>query len=564
MRWWLAALFALLSALTALLVAQVATRQADAALRDRAEELTAGHALAAAVAVRQGLERGNLEDVVAAAADRRGIALYVYGPDGQITASASDDAGGSAADPLARRAVAAALAGDRFIGSGDEGRRIVVALPVRDSRGALLAVASRPDLVDASGIVRGEIVRAAFWAVAVAALVGLLVAVAIALRLRRIAAAAAAIEAGSFDLALNPRFPDELGALAETVDRMRLRLRTSFDSLEHERDKLRRLLDQLQEGVVSIDAAGVVRASNEPAQRFLGRVREGEPFVDVWPGEPVKRMARALFERDAHAAELRLETEDARVVSVSGIPAGSGSEWAVLVFRDLTEQERRERAERDFVSNAAHELRTPLAGIVGAMEMLQAGAKELPADRDRFLSVIDRQVSRLERLARALLVLARAQTRQELPPLQPVALAPLLREAAAALDGLDAEVDIECGSEVAVLGNPDLLEQALTNLAVNAVKHGSPHVTLRALAAGEAVCVEIADRGPGISPGARDRVFDRFYSGEDGTRDGFGLGLAIVRESIRAMGGTIEVDSDPASAGTTVRILLASAKAKAA
>jgi signal transduction histidine kinase len=412
--------------------------------------------------------------------------------------------------------------------------------------------------------VRGEIVRAAFWAVAVAGLAGLLVAGAIALRLRRIAAAAAAIEAGNFDVALHPRFLDELGELARSVDQMRARLRTSFDTLQHERDKLRRLLDQLQEGVVSIDSAGVVRAANEPAQRYLGGVGEGEPIVDVWPGEPVKRMTRALFDHDAHPAELRIETEDGRVVSVSGIPAGSGSEWAVLVFRDLTEQERRERAERDFVSNAAHELRTPLAGIVSAMEVLQAGAKEIPDDRDRFLNVIDRQVSRLGRLARALLVLARAQTRQELPPLEPVALAPLLQEAARALDGMDAEVEVACDDEVSVLGNPDLLEQAFANLAVNAVKHGSPHVTLRGVRAGGSVLVEVSDRGPGIAVAARDRVFDRFYSGAGGTRDGFGLGLAIVRESISAMGGTIEVDSSPGGGGTTVRIRLASPKANAA
>lgn len=563
MRWWLAALFAVFAALTALLVAQVSSRQADAALRDRAEELTAGSALAATVALRQALERGNLQDAVEAAADRRRITLYVYDSDKRVVAAAPRGTRNAAGDALARKALAVALSGDRFIGSSEEGRRIVVGLPVRDTQGALLAIASRPDLVDAAGIVRGEIVRAALWAVLVAALAGLLVAGAIALRLRRIAAAAAAIEAGDFGLALDPRFHDELGALAHTVDRMRLRLRLSFDALEHERDKLRRLLDQLQEGVVSIDSGGIIRAANGPAQRYLGSVREGSPLVDPWPGEPVKRMTRSLFDEAARPAEARIETDDGRVLSVGGIPAGSGSEWAVLVFRDLTEQERRERAERDFVSNAAHELRTPLAGIMSAMDVLQAGAKEIPADRDHFLGVIDRQASRLGRLARALLVLARAQTRQELPPLEPVALAPLLVEAARAVDGLDAETLVECGDDTTALANPDLLEQAFANLAINAVKHGSRHVTLRARDEGGAVIVEIADRGPGVPLIDRERIFDRFFSGDDGTRDGFGLGLAIVRESIRAIGGTIDVDSEP-NDGTTVRIRLASAGTRAA
>lgn len=562
MRWWLAALFALFAALTALLVAQVSSRQADGALRDRAEELTAGNALAVAVAVRQALERGNLDDAVAAAAERRRIGVYVYDSDARVVASAPRGTGDAAGGPLARRALATALAGDRFIGSSDEGRRIVVGLPIRDTQGALLAIASRPDLVDAAGIVRSEIVRAALWAVVVAALAGLLVAGAIALRLRRIAAAAAAIEAGDFGIALHPRFDDELGALARTVDRMRVRLRTSFEVLEHERDKLRRLLDQLQEGVVSIDSAGVVRAANGPAGRYLRSVREGSPLVDPWPGEPVRRMMRSLFDEHAHAAEVRIETDDGRVVSVGGVPAGSDSEWAVLVFRDLTEQERRERAERDFVSNAAHELRTPLAGIRSAMDVLQSGAKEIPADRDHFLDVIDRQASRLGRLARALLVLARAQTRHELPPLEAVALGPLLDEAARALDGLDAEVQVQCDDDTAALANPDLLEQAFANLAVNAVKHGSQQVTLRARGEGDSVIVEVADRGPGVPPADRDRMFDRFFSGDESARDGFGLGLAIVRESIRAIGGTIDVDSS-SNGGTTVRIRLASAKVPA-
>jgi signal transduction histidine kinase len=122
-------------------------------------------------------------------------------------------------------------------------------------------------------------------------------------------------------------------------------------------------------------------------------------------------------------------------------------------------------------------------------------------------------------------------------------------------------VDVECRDDTTALANSDLLEQALANLAINAVKHGSPHVTLRARDEDAAVIVEVADRGPGVPPADRDRIFDRFFSGEE--RDGFGLGLAIVRESIRAIGGTIDVDGAP-DGGTTVRIRLASAKRQAA
>ena len=93
---------------------------------------------------------------------------------------------------------------------------------------------------------------------------------------------------------------------------------------------------------------------------------------------------------------------------VVGIPSQPDTDWALLVIDDLTEQERRELAEREFVSNAAHELRTPLTTIIGAVEVLQAGAKEDPVERDRFLAHIERESGRLARLARAMLTLARA------------------------------------------------------------------------------------------------------------------------------------------------------------
>src|SRR5205085_4688448 len=103
----------------------------------------------------------------------------------------------------------------------------------------------------------------------------------------------------------------------------------------------------------------------------------------------------------------------------------------VLVVRDdLSEQERRELAEREFVSNAAHELRTPLTTIIGAVEVLQAGAKDDPAERDRFLGHIEREAERLARLARALLTLARAHAGQERPRVEAVTLAGLLLDVA--------------------------------------------------------------------------------------------------------------------------------------
>ncbi|HJQ52154.1 MAG TPA: ATP-binding protein, partial [Gaiellaceae bacterium] len=230
--------------------------------------------------------------------------------------------------------------------------------------------------------------------------------------------------------------------------------------------------------------------------------------------------------------------------------------WALLVVDDLTEQERRELAEREFVSNAAHELRTPLTTIIGAVEVLQAGAKEDPAERDRFLAHIERESGRLARLARAMLTLARAHSGQEVPRVEAVELAPLLREVAAGLQPhAGVAVDVEVSDGLAVEANRDLLEQALRNLGENAAKHTARgSVVLRAYGDANTVSVEVEDSGPGIKPEVQRHVFDRFYRGERDAH-GFGLGLAIVRESVRTLGGRIELDSSPGQ-GTVFRILL--------
>jgi two-component system phosphate regulon sensor histidine kinase PhoR len=229
----------------------------------------------------------------------------------------------------------------------------------------------------------------------------------------------------------------------------------------------------------------------------------------------------------------------------------------MIVLDDLTEQERRELAEREFVANAAHELRTPLTTIIGAVEVLQAGAKDDPDERDRFLAHIEREAARLARLARALLTLARAHAGQEQPRAEPVELAPLLQEVADDLrprDGVAVEVD--CPPGLAASINRDLLEQALRNLGENAAKHTSAgHVVLRAYAEGKGLRVEVEDTGIGMSADTQRHVFDRFYRASDRDAEGFGLGLAIVRQSVRTLGGRVELDS-ALGKGTRVRLVL--------
>jgi signal transduction histidine kinase len=560
-RWWLALAVAGIAAVTAIAVAQVYRSTSESAIRMRAEELAAGSAVAAG----QRITRAETVDGIAAVASEieseRGLAVFVFDEEGRpltpVRALQVDVMDVPNVDEL----VAAALADRREVSSDDGRGQIAVALPLRAGPGhALIAVASRPDLEETLGIVREEIISAALWATLIGAVIGLVVATLITLRLRRIGAAAAEIERGRFDVPLEPRFPDELGALASSVDRMRKTLATSFARLEGERDRLARLLEQLQEGVVAVDRDLRIEVANTRARELLAaELTPGEPLPDPWPSPSLRTAAASLFDTDARTTSLRARTDEGATLVLAGIPPSPEAGTAVLVLTDITARDRRERAEREFVANAAHELRTPIAAIASAVEVLQGGAKDDPDARDRFLAAIERQSDRLTGLVHALLTLARAQTRAEPVRLEPVDVGPIVREVASGAAESGSDVTVECETKLAALAHADLLRQAIENVAGNAAKHAAGSaVLLRAYRDDGVVLVEIADDGPGMTTAQTRRAFDRFYRMSSGDDHGYGLGLAIARELVEAMDGRLRIESAP-GAGTTVRISLGAA-----
>jgi two-component system phosphate regulon sensor histidine kinase PhoR len=563
-RWWLGAAFAVVAATsTAIVVSQFSSRS-EQKFRSRAEQLAAGNAVLAARQLRTAIEQRTLDTSLPDVARRTNLDLFLYDGAGKLVAHAAPRAEPAPLPGQAAGILRDALAGHRDVTSTSDGRAVVAGLPLATSRTqALVALSDRPDLAAAIAIVSDQALRAGVIAGVIGVLVGLLLAQLIALRLRRLTAAAEALALGDFETPLGYRFRDEFGALAQSFDRMRRQLRRSFRRLEVERDRLRMLLERLHEGVVTIDQDLVVHFANAEARRLLGgRLAEGDELPEPWQGFALRGFAQSLFEEHPAPLQVHVSPDAEHAYGLVGIPAQPEIEWALLVIDDLTEQERRELAEREFVSNAAHELRTPLTTIIGAVEVLQAGAKDNPDQRDRFLAHIEREARRLARLARAMLTLARAHSGQEQPRVEPVGLAPLLREIADELRPRgEVTVDVECPAGLAARVNRDLLEQALRNLAENAAKHTSRgHVVLRGLGEGTTVALEVEDTGPGISAEIQRHVFDRFYRGERDA-EGFGLGLAIVRESVRTLGGRVELDSSPGE-GTLVRIVLEGARVR--
>ena len=376
-RWWLPAAFALIAAVTALAVAQVFQSQSQHALRAKAEDLAAGSAVGAASRVAGASDLAEARARADEQARRRRVALFLFDAEGRLLTDATSLGARWAAVPNSRELLGEALAGRRIVQSLDDGRRVTVALPLHNGpAAALVEVAARPDLLAASSIVRNRIWVAAAWATLIGAIAGIFVSLLITFRVRRIGGAAAAIAEGEFGSELNPRFPDELGRLATAVDTMRTKLRASFGQLASERDQLRALIEQLQEGVIAVRQDLTVVVANARASALLGRtVTEGEPLANPWPASDLRALAHRLFEASTtDLVTMRVAPALEHAYAVTGVPsAGSGT--AVIVITDVTEQQRRERAEREFVANAAHELRTPLTAIASAVEVLQLGRR---------------------------------------------------------------------------------------------------------------------------------------------------------------------------------------------
>jgi two-component system phosphate regulon sensor histidine kinase PhoR len=315
--------------------------------------------------------------------------------------------------------------------------------------------------------------------------------------------------------------------------------------MPHSLERLETAVGALPLAVVVVDDHGAVTLANARAVELLS-ISEG----DVAPAflRDVALRAGVLTGVVQQTVEVATPSGASVAIEIRATPVEEGVVYAI---DDLSERARRERADREFITNAAHQLRTPITAIATAIEVLQSGAKESPEARDRFLGHIEQQTGRLVRLARAMLTLSRAERGDIGPALGVVPLRPII-------DGLVEGVDVEvqCDPGAAVVADDALLTEALANLLGNALDH-TPAGTVRIAVADQGngtVAIEVVDTGEGIDAAELPRVFERFHRGTS-EGQGAGLGLPIARAAVDAMGGRLELESERGR-GTTVRVLL--------
>ena len=209
-----------------------------------------------------------------------------------------------------------------------------------------------------------------------------------------------------------------------------------------------------------------------------------------------------------------------------------------------------------FIANAAHQLRTPIAGLVTQLDLARHDGGQ--AAESRHLDNAREGAARLARLAQQVLSLAAAD-----PISNPVVradacnLAEIVRAQAdawvraATLRGVEVEFDL---APAPVEGDPVLLGELAANLVDNATRYGARYVLVSTRRSGDRSILEVVDDGPGIPPAERTRIFDRFHRLDKQSTEGSGLGLAIVHEIVMRHGASIEVDDAPSGQGTRIRV----------
>lgn len=507
--------------------------------------------------------RGEIRDAIAEYRDIYGGGIWVYSPDGQLLASTFDTSPTNAA-------LESALlwASDRnaphVTSDLRTGGWIVAAHPIVRGGTAEGVVITASSADPAAAILRAVRDRLwiTFWvSLTIAGLMGFGFSALISRRIRQMSEAAAAIAAGDFEQRLpSGLVPDEIHDLVESYNTMARNLGETFGELQESRRQIAAVVESMAEGVLAFDSAGLLHVVNPEATRLLGVTAEdgvGSSVEEITAEPGIINAVHGALGGESSVATVALAEHVVLIHCTPLIGAETAVEGAVLLLSDVTDRHRMEAAQRRFVADASHEMRTPIAALKGMLELLDDGAKNVPEVRDDFIHTMQLESDRLGRLVADLLTLARLEAGSIELKLAPVYVADLTSAVCQVMCTLANQADVSIAFEVPedetrVHADRDRIVQVLLSFVDNALKHSpaGSKVTLRAELAGNRVRMSVADEGPGIEPEAIARVFERFYradSARGGT--GTGLGLAIAKEIVEAHGSTIEVASAP-GAGT--------------
>lgn len=459
---------------------------------------------------------------------------------------------------------------ERIITDADGTRKRVLATPVLNNGkvvGAVYIVKSMEDLYSNISRINRIFLTGTIIALAMTAALGIVLSSTITAPIKEITKQATSVAEGRFEQRVKVYGQDEIGQLSNAFNNMTARLKEALAINEEEKEKLTSILTNMNDGVIATDDLGKVIVINRRAKQMLDVQEEVAIGMDLFALLGIPR-DRSLL--NAHE-EVKVtvisvpdpeeeDEEDLQIrVSVTSIhnreKAISGN---IIVLQDVTEQEKLERARREFVANVSHELRTPLTTIKSYLEALEDGALEDLQLAKRFVGVTRNESERMIRLVTDLLHLSRLDSKQAELKKSWIEIDELLEDVADrfSFQVRQRNIDIRIRVEPTVGGlrlDRDQIDQVLDNLVSNSVKYtgdgGRIILGARRVQEGASAFVEISveDNGIGIPKKDLNRIFERFYrvdKARSRNMGGTGLGLSIAREIVRAHGGTISLDSE--------------------
>ncbi len=376
--------------------------------------------------------------------------------------------------------------------------------------------------------------------------------------LRKMKETAHRIAEGDIHAEIPIRTTDEIGELASSFNTMASTLNNLVHALSKEKEQLASVLSSMADGVIMIDGEGQIVVTNPAGQHFIRDwlfERQMTPLYDLY--QRVVKQATEVSED---------YPVQGRIWSVVMAPLYDREQirGAVAVLRDMTQERKLDKLRQDFVANVSHELRTPLSMLQGYSEAIVDDIAATPEEHKELARIIYDESVRMTKLVNELLDLARMEAGHIELHREVIPLKPYLERIQRKFINLGREREIAILIELAttlenVNIDPDRLEQVLTNLIDNAVRHTPPGGSVTIRASGEnPLVLEVADTGSGIPQEDLPFVFERFYKADKARtrgRAGTGLGLAIAKNIVDSHGGTISVQSKMGE-GTCFTILL--------
>ncbi|WP_163149752.1 ATP-binding protein [Anoxybacillus sp. MB8] len=429
-----------------------------------------------------------------------------------------------------------------------------VPLYTSDGNGAVFVYQSLKAVEETTRQTTKFIFLAAFIAIVLTTVFAFFLSTRITAPLRKMRQVAFEIARGKFDSKVPIVTHDEIGELAMAFNQMGRQLQFHINALNQEKEQLASILSSMADGVITFNRNGEVLITNPPADRFLQAWYYEQGQSDnllPLPPKVNELFKKAVAEEKEQAIEMALQGRN-WVIVMTPLYNGKVIRGAVAVLRDMTEERRLDKLRKDFIANVSHELRTPIAMLQGYSEAIVDDIAATDEEKKELAKVIYDESLRMGRLVNDLLDLARMEAghltlHEEQVPLRPY-IERIIHKFQALAKEKGVHLLVEMNDELIVSFDPDRIEQVLTNLIDNALRHTDDGGEVRVIvdAGEEVVRISVQDSGSGIAEEDLPFVFERFYKADKARtrgRSGTGLGLAIAKNIVEAHKGTIAVHS---------------------